>query len=369
MPKARPASRFAVVGAGHGGLAMAAYLALKGYSVSLLNRSPERIEPVKASGGIMLEGEVRGFAKIRVATTDPASALKGAEAIMVVVSATAHRWAAEAMAPHLEDGQVILLNPGRTGGAMEFAKTFQEMGVTADVAVAEAEAFLFESRSIGPAQSRIFRIKNNVPMAALPGKHTPRVLRALYEAFPQFIPAPTVLHTSLGNMGAVFHPTIALLNTGWIEASGGDFEFYSRGITPSVAKVLEQVDNERVEVARALGIQPVPAREWLERAYGATGDSLFDAMHNNEGYKGILAPSTMRNRYILEDVPASLVPIAGLGDLAGVPVPTIRSMIHLASVVHNRDYASLGRTVERLGLSGMRPSDILAFASGGRQAA
>lgn len=41
--------RFAVLGAGNGGQALAAYLSLNGYTVNLYNRSPERIEPVKKS--------------------------------------------------------------------------------------------------------------------------------------------------------------------------------------------------------------------------------------------------------------------------------------------------------------------------------
>jgi opine dehydrogenase len=95
---------FTVLGAGHGGMAMAAHLALMGFDVRLYNRSPERLAPVKATGGISLEGEVEGFGRISVATSDPAEAIKGANVLMVVVPATGHRDIAEAIAPHLADG-------------------------------------------------------------------------------------------------------------------------------------------------------------------------------------------------------------------------------------------------------------------------
>lgn len=46
---------YAVVGAGHGGRAMAAHLALMGFEVCLYNRSPEHIEGIKRRMGIDLE--------------------------------------------------------------------------------------------------------------------------------------------------------------------------------------------------------------------------------------------------------------------------------------------------------------------------
>lgn len=347
-----------MIGAGHGGQAMAGHLALKGYEVNLYNRTWERVMPVRARGGVELDGEVRGFGRIRLATADAQEALEGVDVVMVAVPASAHRWVAETFAPFLTDGQIVLLNPGRTGGALEFRNVMREKGVSARLTLAEAGTFLYASRSMGPGQSRIYRIKNAVPVAALPATRTQLVIETLHGAFPQFIPASSILKTSLDNMGAVFHPTITLLNSGWIEATQGDFEYYFEGVTPSVARVLEAVDGERVRVARALGVDALSAREWLEMAYGATGDTLHEAMHNNEGYQGIKAPAMLRHRYLSEDIPASMVPIASLGQMLGVPTPMIETMVNLASAVHDVDYWATGRTVEKLGIAGMSREDI-----------
>ena len=46
--------KFAVLGAGHGGRAMAAYLAAIGCNVNLFNRTPENIRNIQQSGGIFL---------------------------------------------------------------------------------------------------------------------------------------------------------------------------------------------------------------------------------------------------------------------------------------------------------------------------
>ncbi len=66
-------------------------------------------------------------------------------------------------------------------------------------------------------------------------------------------------------------------------------------------------------MASSLGIRARTAMEWLELAYDATGEDLNEAIHNQPGYYGIKAPSALNHRYIFEDVPMSLVPIASLG--------------------------------------------------------
>ncbi|MBS3949163.1 MAG: NAD/NADP octopine/nopaline dehydrogenase family protein, partial [Peptococcaceae bacterium] len=93
-------------------------------------------------------------------------------------------------------------------------------------------------------------------------------------------------------------------------------------------------------------------------AYDAPGRTLFEAMQANIGYKGITAPPTTLMRYITEDVPMSLVPIASIGNHLGVPTPMIDSMIHLASVIHETDYWAEGRTVDTMGLAELSVKQI-----------
>jgi opine dehydrogenase len=349
---------FCVLGAGHGGLAMAAHLAISGCKVNLFNRTPARIEPVIARGGIDVDGEVNGFAALNLITSNPAEAVDNCDVLMVVVPATAHRDMAQIVAPHIKDGQILVLNPGRTGGALEVAKVIREKNPHVHPYIAEAQTLLYASRATNPGQVHIFRIKNSVPLAALPTYHITDILPVIQKALPQFVPGDNILKTSLDNIGAVFHPAIAILNAGRIEDTHGDFEYYVEGVTPAVAQVLEAIDKERVAVAAALGVRANTAREWLYLAYDAAGKTLHDAMRANVGYRGIKAPGTIAHRYISEDVPASLVPIASIGDMLGVPTPTIRSMICLASVMHGVDYWAEGRTVERLGIKGMSVKDI-----------
>jgi len=361
---------YTVIGAGHGGKAMAAHLALMGFPVTLYNRTPDHIMAIQQRGGIELEsydGGPRGFGRLACVTARIDEALLDAAIIMVVVPSTAHAEIATLAAPYLRDGQMIVLHPGRTCGAIEFHRMLRSAGCLADLTIAEAETLLYASRSEGPAQARIFSIKEAVPLAALPATCTGCVLAALAPAYPQFIDGVNVLHTGLNNMGAMFHPALTILNAGRIEDTNGDFQFYMDGVTPSVARMLEVLDRERVTVAAALGIRARTALEWLQMAYSATGDDLHDAIHSQPGYKGIMAPATLNHRYITEDVPMSLVPIAELGHRYGVSVRGIESMIRLASIIHRTDYWRRGRTLDKLGIEGMSVSELTHYVLQGER--
>ncbi len=360
--------RYTVVGAGHGGKAMAAHLALLGLPVTLFNRTPESVMAIKLRRGIEVEsaeGGPHGFGRLACVTSDMGEALEGADVVMVVVPSSAHAEVAATAVPHLRDGQIVVLHPGRTCGAIEFVKVLEDGGCEANVVVAEAETLIYACRSEGPAQARIFRIKEAVPLAALPATRTPEVLEALAPAYPQFVDGTNVLHTSLDNMGAIFHPALTILNAGRIESTGGEFQFYIDGVTPSVARTLEVLDRERVTVAASLGIRTRTAIEWLKMAYDATGNDLYETIHNQPGYYGITAPTTLNHRYITEDVPMSLVPIAALGQHSGVSVRGIDSIIRLACIIHRTDYWRRGRTLERLGIEGLSVSEITRYVNEG----
>lgn len=361
-------THYTVVGAGHGGKAMAAHLALMGYPVTLYNRTAAHVEPIGKRRGIELEsfeGGPRGFGRLAHVTSNMAEALAEAQIVMIVVPSSAHADVARLAAPHLRDGQIVVLHPGRTLGAIEFSHVLQKQGCRADVTVAETETLIYASRSDGPAQARIFSIKEAVPLAALPATRTQQVLEALAPAYPQFIDGGNVLQTGLNNMGAIFHPALTLLNAGRIENTGGQFQFYIEGVTPSVARVLEVLDRERVTVAAALGIRARTALEWLKMAYDASGDNLYEAIHNQVGYYGIMAPRSLNHRYITEDVPMSLVPIAALGQRYGVSVRGMDSIIRLACIIHQTDYWRRGRTLEKLGIDQMSVSELTRYVNEG----
>lgn len=351
----RPA--FAVIGGGNGGQAMAGFLALRGFPVNLWNRSADKIRLLNEVGGIALEGEVNGFSRPDLITGNLKEAVSDAKVIMVAVPALAHGSIAREISPWLSDGQIIVLNPGRTGGALEFRQVLRNTGCKADVTMAEAGTFVYASRTIDNIRSHIYGIKKKVTVAALPATRTMEVVRVLRHAYPQFVPVENVLVTSFDNIGAIFHPIPTILNAGRIE-SGEKFEHYRDGITPSVAKLLEQLDAERIAIAEAYGVPARTALEWMRETYAVKANTLYEAVQLNPGYHGITAANSLNTRYIFEDVPYGLVPLASLARLAGVKVPLMRSTVTIARMIHGNNYWLNGRRARNMGISGMTVEQV-----------
>lgn len=333
--------RVAVISTGNAGQAMAGYFAHLGYSVSLYAREQERVD-MFSSNHIRLQGIVSAEADVRVISCDMGEVLEDASLIMVTTPAQYHAIVARAMAPHLKDGQIVVLNPGRTFGTYVFGKVLAECGCAADVIVAETDTLIFTCRSADVGCAEIHSIKRGVQVAAHIPERTPDVLGALWPAFPDLAPAPSVLHTGLTNIGMVFHPVPILMNITRVEAKER-FLYYREGISPVVANVLERLDGERVAVAGALGIVVPSAKEWLGRSYGARGDSLYACLQDTRAYGAVKAPTDIDTRYIQEDVPTGCVPVSCLGRQVGVKTPVIDSAIQWAGSVYGRNYAEEGR--------------------------
>lgn len=353
----------AILGAGNGAHAFAGDLALRGYSVRLYNKFENEIVALQNARGVTCEGVIEGFGALELVTTDIAPVVADADFIFVVVPANAHAVMAEVCAPHLRDDQVIILNPGRTGGALEFRNILRERGVTARVLVAEAQTLLYTCRISEPARVRISMVKREVTLAALPARDTPRVLERLNPLFPQFVAANDVLETGLDNIGAMFHPTTTILSVGRIE-SGIPFEFY-RDMTPSIARFIEVMDAERLAVARAFGVRAQSASEWLARSYdNIVGNTLYERIQSNAAYRGIAAPSSIDTRYIWEDVPTGLVPMVALGRIAQVPMPACEGLANVACALVGRDFWNEGRNARRLGIEGMDVARVKRLVRG-----
>jgi len=341
---------FAVLGAGCGGQTFAGDIASKGYRVRLFNRSPNRLGNLPKSRKITLEGAIQAEGHIEVATTDIAEAVDGVDVIMVATTALGHKDIARSVTPHLNDGQVIMLNPSRTFGSLEVANEIYSTRPDLDVIICEANTLVYATRVTEPGHARVFGVKDLVAVAALVPWRTPYVLEVLKPLFPQMIGAKNILVTSLGNIGAIFHPTITIFNQQKI-LKGERFEFYCDGVNEVTAKFMEKLDGERQAIARSLDTLIPTLEEWLESRYSIKGDSLYSLIRNNPAYKGICAPNTLRHRYLLEDVPTGLVPLSLVGKALGIPTPHMDSLIDEAERITGDDMRHNGRTLSGLGLT------------------
>lgn len=331
--------RITVIGAGNSGLAMSAHLSLCGEEVRLWNRSKSTVASLLETHVIHLHGVHEGPVQLHMVTTDIDQALDGTELILITTPANSHSNLAHALAGAMKESVPIVLNPGRTFGALNFRQEFLATGGSFEPDVAETQTIIYTCRKDGHDHVTIYSFKELVGLASLDSAHTQATIDALPLCIRnRFTPAQSFLETSLGNVGLVLHCLPFMLNVGWTECPTADYKYYYDGITPTIGSLIERVDTERLAVAEALGVNLESTAEWLKREYSIEGDSIHDLVRANDAYREIDAPKSVKHRYIYEDVPHGLVPIERLGRALGVLTPTTTVGIDLANALTGEEF-------------------------------
>lgn len=371
----------AVLGGGNGGHAVAAELALAGFAVNFFElpqfeagfATVLRTREVTVDGG---SGE--RTARLNLTTTDIRSAVDGAGTIFVVTPAFGHKAMAEACAPHVREGQTVVLLPG-TGGSLEFARIFRRRKNTRGVVLAESTTLPFGARLKAPGIVSVFVKALILPLGVFPAKRVTGVVKDLKRFFPAILPARDVLEAAVNNANPIVHPVAALFNAGRIEHSRGDFHLYAEGMTPAVARAFESLNAERTAICRAMGYRLYhwdnldfqgtslgeTEEECREHILTTSMDACFGAGSIQPGIK-MRGPADLKDRYIAEDVPYGMVLLSTLGALVKVPTPTHDAVIRLTSVINRTDYWKTGRSMKQLGLAGMDKKRLKAFLREGR---
>jgi opine dehydrogenase len=359
-----PIRTIAVLGAGNGGCAAAADLSLQGYEVRLFSRSQQTLLPIIERGGIeLVEAGVTSLARPKLVSSNIVEVVSAADLIIIAAPAVAHESLGINIAPYLEDGQRILLNPGHTGGSLHFTNLLRHSGTRARIKLCETVTLTYICRMPEPARVEIYRRTTHLRAAAFPASDTQALVRELREIYPNVVAAANVLETGFSNINAIMHPAGMLGNAGWIEKTGGDFYYYREGITPAIAAWIEEVDNERLAIVKRLGLAPLRFVDIFHQA-GLTSDearasgSVYRAISESAPNRTIKSPGTLDHRYIKEDVGYGLVPMAEIGRLVDIKTPVIDALITLASVISRTDYRREGLTLEKMGLAHIRGDDL-----------
>ena len=372
----------AVLGGGNGGHAVAANLALNGFRVNFfeLPQFAESFEKVLRTREVRIEGiSIDGVAKLNLAATDIGQAIKDAEIIFVITPAFGHKAMAEACAPFVQDGQIILLMPG-SGGSLEFVNIFKQKKVKKEIAFAESCTLPYGARLKGPGHVSVLINAVILPTGVFPSRRTDEVVAKLKQYYPTIMPAKDVLEAAINNPNPIVHPAATLLSATRIEHSRGEFYLYAEGMTPSVARTFESLNEERLSICNALGykLHHWDNLEFKNYNLGETEEECryrilntsMDAAFGKDGiYAGIKmkGPDNLKDRFVTEDVPFGMVLLSTLGDLLEIPTPTHDAVIQRTSVINRTKYWKTGRGMKQLGLSTLDKKGLKKFLFEGRK--
>lgn len=361
--------KIAVLGGGQGAHAMTADLTLRGLTVNMfeLPGYTGPIDQALRTGRIEISGLIQGVATPNLITTDVEAALDGVTLIFIVVPTVAQKLFIKALKPHLKEGQTVVIVAGNFA-SLKAAPFLGEAVLDGSIGLAETASLPYFARLIGPGQVMV-TFKTPVAMAAFPGKYTPQVVEQVRTAYPDTSPLTDILEAALCNFNMLGHPAGSLLNAGAIEfaeMSGRDYYMYKEGCSPSVARVVGAVDRERRSVAKAFGYELMPLVEILYKLGFCDEPSIYQGLQSPILTPGA-GPKGLKHRYITEDVPYLLVPLAELAELVDVPVPVVKSLITIACVLNETDYWKEGRNLHSLSLSGLSIAGIKRFLNEGHR--
>lgn len=350
----------AVLGGGNGSYAAAADLAEQGHAVRFWRRDAAAFTTTLAARSIELK-DYRGTRRVPLATvtTDLGDAVRGAALIVVPTPAFAQADIAQALVPHLRDGQVMFLPPG-TFGSYVMLRVLREAGCRADVAIGETGTLPWLTRKHGPNTVAITTRASRLPTGVFPERHAIVALEILREAFASIEPCGDALSGALMNAGPIIHPPLIVMNTGPIEHFER-WDIHKEGTQASIRRVTDALDDERIAVREALG-------------YGAPHFPLRDHYHSNRWMYGNLAHDKLvdsgdwkekldltRHRYMVEDVGYGLAFLVSVCDWAGVPCPLARAFLSIGGAIAGQDYVRSPRTLTALGLAGMDRAGMRAL--------
>jgi len=359
--------RVAILGAGAGGASAAVELARQGHEIRLWNRSVKAIEGFAAAQGIRHAGVLGdGFTPVNVITTQLTLAVDGADVLLVCLPTLAHA----ALAQSLLDAKAVtipvILNPGHTGGALEFSQVFRRHGLGAPP-VAEFSTLTYVARLRGPELVVTTGRAKSVRVAAMPRGDS--ALAAALSLYDCARPAAHVLETGLANINMVLHPPGAILGAAWIEATTGNFTFYVEGLTNGVARVMESLDAERRSVGRGFGID-LPSLFDEMQAVGTIESNvdpeagLAAAIRAGVANQAIKAPGGYSHRYFQEDLWYGLKPFLALAAIAGIETPCARSLMQLGELAAGPHSPGRQRTAVEMGIAGFDKDTLLSFVNG-----
>jgi opine dehydrogenase len=366
--------RVAVCGCGTGGATLAAYLTHKGFDVNLYEVpafAETGLEPYLDRGGIEVKGAVfNGLFKPDMMTTNIRDAVEGVDLIMIVSRAAGHENFVKTLAPYLESGQILLCwTP--YWFCLRLWDLFRRK-VPEDTVFSEASIYPFMTRPVASGVVYTDAMKNELSVAAIPSTNTKRLVKTLKKVFPQTLPVANVLQTSIESPNPSIHSAPTLLNMAVWEKTHGDVAFYQDLQSPTIGKVLEAQDREKIAIGEALGLKLDSLKDIMVRLYshmGAKGETLYDVIRSNMAHVAFRPCKELNDMTVVlqEDIPYGLVPTASLGRKLDVSMPTYEALIHLGSIVSGIDYWETGITVERLGLADMTAKQITEYAKTGEK--
>jgi len=350
--------KIAVLGGGHGAYAAAADLSEQGHEVRLWRRDSAAFAPLLATSSLALTDE-RGTRPVKIDAlfTSASDAVRGAELILMPGPATAQLDITRAIAPHLEDGQVVFMPPG-TFGSYAMARAAAKRGVM----WAETGTLPYLARKRGPAEVAITVRAVRLPTGIYPAREAASAIAVLKKAYPAVEPCGNALSGALMNAGPIIHPPLILMNAAPLEHLER-WDIHNEGTQPSVRAVTNRLDAERIKLREVLDLPAphYPLADHYTSDRWMYGDAHRKLVNSGDWREKI---DLHTHRYMTEDVALGLAFLVSVARWAKLAAPLAEGLLAIGGAILGRDLARGERTLEALGLAHCSRAELFALLDG-----
>ncbi|MCR8725803.1 NAD/NADP-dependent octopine/nopaline dehydrogenase family protein [Frigidibacter sp. ROC022] len=353
--------RVGIAGAGSIAFATAALLHDNGHAPMLWSPSGAGTAPLKdaplTAGGAVETRFAPGIADTARQLADENDLL------LIALPAYGHKAAMDALAPHIRDGQHVIISSHASLGAVYLMQMLAARGVQAPI-TAWGTTVVTGRRQEGPTVN-VNTVRSRVDLCTVPDTRSDCALAICRRLFgDRFQPRDGLLAISLSNLNPQNHMGIALGNITRMERG----ETWSQGqnVTPKVGRLLEQLDLERLAIAEALGLEVKTIFEHFHLSFHVPVASISEMNQQMHALgNGGTGPATADSRYVTEDVPYGLQLTAVLGRLAGRPAVLHQAGIDIFSAMYGRDFAAENTLLNALELDRFGLDDLRQAARTG----
>lgn len=332
--------KVAVIGAGCLSLSVAGQFASCGNKVIYidLQNNKEAFSQLRQSRIINVTGELSYKAEFDD-VSDDISSITECELVVVAVMPSMYEELLPKLACLAKKGMTFVFFPGNFGASL-FMGYIQKCGLSLDdITIAESVSYPCVCKQDGPTGILIQSLKSEMGISIKPDCRKNSVLDYFNEIFGIYQLSESFLSTSLDNINMALHPLPVLLNIGAIENEKATFRHYIDGVTPTIGKLMDQIDAERIAIGDKLDIKLTSALEQLKVYYGDNpAENLYQYVSREDGpYPGV-GKFGLDSRYIEEDIPYLLVPAIAIAERIGIDVPVMKFSVKLASMITGQDF-------------------------------
>ncbi len=328
--------KLAIVGAGAIGVLSAAIAEANGHDVGIL--SPRGTFPLGDVDGDQLRIKTTGtiernFVAARIASLHE---LSDWDAILLAIPGSAYLDVLPSVLAEMNSRQIFIVSGALSLVPLWMRSRLQEMGKSPTIAIwgtTIGTARINADRSL-----RANTIRKQFELSILPGQTGTQETRDhLVDLFgDKFRLVDNVLVPQLSNINPVAHAGQALPNLSRMER--GELWNLFDNFREVGAGIAEQVDAERVSVAKAFGCEVRTLRRHYHLSYHVPEEDIASqARHIVQNGMSPAGPATTAHRYLDEDVQFGLAVYERLGQLARVATPVTSACITVLSAATGKE--------------------------------